>query len=102
MRPGVLLPDPVWNLTLVRWMDLRTIFVCSWQDKLQRNGCWRTREATEWPDSQDHDVLVFPGSPGELCPLEPSNPVHDGREPRQTCQVLFCEIKKISSSGLGI
>ena len=38
MQPGVLLPDPVWNLALVCWMDLQTILVCSWQDKLQRNG----------------------------------------------------------------
>ena len=25
MQSGVLLPDPVWNLALVRWMDLRTL-----------------------------------------------------------------------------
>lgn len=25
MRPGVLLPDPVWNLVLVCWMDLQTL-----------------------------------------------------------------------------
>lgn len=32
MRPGALLPDPVWNLVLVCWMDLQTIGVVSWQD----------------------------------------------------------------------
>lgn len=25
MRPGVLLPDPAWNLVLVCWMDLQTL-----------------------------------------------------------------------------
>ena len=28
MQPSVLLLDPVWNLILVRWMDLRTITFC--------------------------------------------------------------------------
>ena len=27
MQPGALLPDPVWNLVLVCWMDLQTLII---------------------------------------------------------------------------
>jgi hypothetical protein len=28
MSPGVLLPDPVWNLVLICWMDLQMLTIC--------------------------------------------------------------------------
>ena len=83
MRPGVLLPDPVWNLALVCWMDLQTI-INHLSDEMsveEREGqLTGTRPKTM-------NRLVSPGSSGELCPLEDLNPAHDDRGLWITCQV---------------
>ena len=70
MRPGVLLPDPVWNLVLVCWMDLQTLIS-------KRPGGMQVDEIdVEERERQPRTArpktmavrLVSPDSPGELCP----------------------------------
>lgn len=95
MRPGVLLPDPVWNLALVCWMDLQTITVGEMGVEGREGQLTGTRPKTM-------NRLVHPGSSGELCPLEDLNPAHDGKGRVVACQVVSLEIKRISSSGEGV
>ena len=71
----MLLPDPVWNLILVRWMDLRTLTM--------RGMDVEERERQPYYTARPNTVairLVFPVSTGELCPPTGLNPSRDDRD----------------------
>jgi hypothetical protein len=89
MRPGVLLPDPVWNLVLVCWMDLQTLTT--------REMDVEERERQPYYTARPKTVairLVFPVSTGELCPPAGLSPSRDDRDEHPTCQVVFERLRE--------
>ena len=80
MQSGVLLPDPVWNLALVRWMDLRTL--PAWEMGVEER---ERQPTTTRPKTMNGWFL--PVCAGRTLPSPNLNPAHDGRGERLRCQV---------------
>lgn len=87
MQPGVLLPDPVWNLALVRWMDLRTIPVreMSVEERERQPMTTRPKTMNGW---------FLPVCPGRTLPSPDLNPAHDDRTPDSESQVESYENRR--------
>ena len=80
MQSGVLLPDPVWNLALVRWMDLRTLPAREMGVEERERQPMTTRPKTM-------NGWFLPVRPGRTLPSPDLNPAHDGGGEQLKCQV---------------
>ena len=81
MRPGVLLPDPVWNLALVRWMDLRTT----------RKGMMIELRERQPKTARPKTVAIgkLQVFPGVTLPSSSLNPSRDGTGASIECQAFY-------------
>ena len=74
MQSGALLPDPVWNLVLISWMDLLMLTV----------GEVDVEERERQPITARPKTMAvgFSRFVGRTLPSSSLNPAHDGIQPR--------------------
>ena len=81
MQPGVLLPDPVWNLSVCRLDGFADAHACREIAAEERER----QPTTTRPKTMKR--LVPPGFSGRTLPSPNLNPAHDCKNPKPKCQV---------------